>query len=267
MRKISKGRHSTLFDTFITIYAPTVWEDIHEIGVPKDAHEDTKLQILIDKAKSILEFDDFETDFKIINKSLEQILLVSEKIVNIWYRKTLVYSYKSNSKMMKILNNNFCEHIKESIETNYDTMREKTKKKRENFKIIGKGVKSLAEDLDDEIYDDTDFYEYLLKEFFSGKEEENDSKDINNRFDLTWQFLQKKRNKAKTKNDIDTKASKNRKLRYGVHEKIVNFTVPEANLKLMEGRDDIIRSIFGIDKDKVEKIKTNYNEVQDIMII
>jgi len=218
----------------------------------------------IEKAKKIVDFDDFEDDFKKITISLEQILLVCEKIVNIWYRKTLVYSYKSNSKMMKILNNNFCEHIKENIDSNYDSMREKTRKKREKYKIIGKGVKSLAEEFDSEIFDDTEFYEYLLKEFFNGKEDEAENKDNENRYDLTWQFLQKKR--QKTKNNVDTKSSKNRKLRYGIHEKIVNFAVPEANLKLVEGRDDIVRSIFGQNK-QAAKVKTIDNVINDIVII
>ena len=42
------------------------------------------------------------------------------------------------------------------------------------------------------------------------------------------------------KKDVDRKASKNRKIRYVIHDKIVNFLVPLENLKLLEGRDAIV---------------------------
>jgi len=56
--------------------------------------------------------DTIDEIFKEMNSIYEKIIYAYEKIINIWYRKTLVYSYKSNNKMLKILNNNFCEHIK-----------------------------------------------------------------------------------------------------------------------------------------------------------
>ena len=46
--------------------------------------------------------------------------------------------------------------------------------------------------------------------------------------------------KGKKVKAIDTKATKNRKIRYIVHDKILNFTTPLDNLKLTEGRDAII---------------------------
>ena len=48
------------------------------------------------------------------------------------------------------------------------------------------------------------------------------------------------------KKDVDRKASKNRKIRYVIHDKIVNFLVPLENLKLLEGRDAIVSNLFGV---------------------
>ncbi|CAL1710726.1 unnamed protein product [Somion occarium] len=68
------------------------------------------------------------------------------------------------------------------------------------------------------IFDDTDFYQQLLRDVIdtrgSGIGEEE-----------SWVARQHAR-KAKKKANVDTKASKGRKLRYEVHEKIQHFMVP-----------------------------------------
>lgn len=49
----------------------------------------------------------------------------------------------------------------------------------------------------------------------------------------------------KIKKEVDRRASKNRKIRYVVHEKLVSFMTPADNLSLQEGRESILRSLFG----------------------
>ncbi|KAF8343463.1 apoptosis-antagonizing transcription factor [Amanita rubescens] len=68
------------------------------------------------------------------------------------------------------------------------------------------------EDLD--IFDDTDFYQQLLRDVI-------ESKGTGGVDD--WMTVQKEK---KAKKKVDTKASKGRKIRYHVHEKIQNFMVP-----------------------------------------
>jgi hypothetical protein len=48
------------------------------------------------------------------------------------------------------------------------------------------------------------------------------------------------------KKEVDRKASKNRKIRYIIHEKIVNFMTTQDNIKLEEGRDAIVNNLFGV---------------------
>ena len=50
---------------------------------------------------------------------------------------------------------------------------------------------------------------------------------------------------ATEKKEVDRKASKQRKIRYIVHEKLVNFMVPQDNLALGESREAVLRSLFG----------------------
>ncbi|KAL0580603.1 DNA-directed DNA polymerase delta [Marasmius crinis-equi] len=76
------------------------------------------------------------------------------------------------------------------------------------------GTTSQAEEKDEDIFDDTDFYQQLLRDVI-------DSRDASGASD--WMMAQKER---KAKKKVDTKASKGRKLRYEVHDKLRNFMVP-----------------------------------------
>jgi len=214
------------------------------------------------------ELPDFDEIYNIVRPVYDRIMAISEKIIDIWYRKTLVYSFKSTqgNKMLKILNNNFCDHIKTNIETNFHNIREKTMKISINEKILGKRNRSITKEYDEEIYNDNDFYSYLLKEFISGKEESMKNDSSNSRYDLTLQYLLNRQKNKKNKN-VDTRASKCRKLRYDKHEKIINFMVPFANHKVNFGRDEIVRSIFGLDRGKVNRTIEDVDDESGIEII
>jgi len=47
------------------------------------------------------------------------------------------------------------------------------------------------------------------------------------------------------KKDIDTRASKGRKIRYIVHDKLLNFMITRDNLDTLDGRDQILANLFG----------------------
>ncbi|KAH7397161.1 traub transciption factor family protein [Pyrenochaeta sp. MPI-SDFR-AT-0127] len=96
---------------------------------------------------------------------------------------------------------------------------------------------------DPAIYDDADFYGLLLKELL-----EQRSADINSNgaaefvVQAPWQVARE----AKTKKVVDTKASKGRRLRYTVQEKLQNFMAPEERGDWGERqRDDLFSSLFG----------------------
>ncbi|CAK3984054.1 related to Che-1 [Lecanosticta acicola] len=92
---------------------------------------------------------------------------------------------------------------------------------------------------DPKIYDDADFYGLLLKELLEQKAQ--DSVTASN-IDLGFQM----RREAKTKRNVDTKASKGRKLRYTAHEKLENFMAPEDRTRWGERQaDELFGSLFG----------------------
>jgi protein AATF/BFR2 len=79
---------------------------------------------------------------------------------------------------------------------------------------------------DPHIYDDADFYQLLLKELVDQRMMDSSSTSApsdGGRPVAQWTAVKE----AKTKKNVDTKASKGRKMRYTVHEKLQNFMAPE----------------------------------------
>ncbi|XP_042003374.1 protein BFR2-like isoform X2 [Salvia splendens] len=70
---------------------------------------------------------------------------------------------------------------------------------------------------DPELLDDSEFYQQLLKEFFETVDPS--SSEV--------AFYALKRLQTKKRKNVDRRASKSRKIRYHVHEKIVNFMAPQ----------------------------------------
>ncbi|KAG6919002.1 hypothetical protein DXG01_010241 [Tephrocybe rancida] len=68
---------------------------------------------------------------------------------------------------------------------------------------------------DPNIFDDTDFYQQMLRDVIDARGNAAGGDD--------WVAIQKQK---KAKKKVDTKASKGRKLRYDAHEKLQNFMVP-----------------------------------------
>ncbi|KAM7207322.1 Apoptosis antagonizing transcription factor domain containing protein [Naviculisporaceae sp. PSN 640] len=82
-------------------------------------------------------------------------------------------------------------------------------------------AKKIEEDKD--IYDDADFYQLLLKELVDQRSTDAAAPGGEHVATVRWAALKE----AKTRKQVDRKASKGRKLRYTVHEKLQNFMAPE----------------------------------------
>ncbi|KAF2870135.1 apoptosis-antagonizing transcription factor [Massariosphaeria phaeospora] len=93
------------------------------------------------------------------------------------------------------------------------------------------------------IYDDADFYGLLLKELL---EQRNAELAGNGPAEFVVQAPWQAVREAKTKKVVDTKASKGRRLRYTVHEKLQNFVAPEERGTWGERqREELFSSLFG----------------------
>jgi protein AATF/BFR2 len=79
---------------------------------------------------------------------------------------------------------------------------------------------------DPDIYDDGNFYQMLLKELVDQRRVESLTAPVNGGDAgkaMQWTAVKE----AKTRKNVDTKASKGRKMRFTVHEKLQNFMAPE----------------------------------------
>jgi protein AATF/BFR2 len=88
------------------------------------------------------------------------------------------------------------------------------------------------------IYDDADFYQLLLKELVDQRMVDSNSSVApvggSERPIAQWTAVKE----AKTKKNVDTKASKGRKMKFTVHEKLQNFMAPEARGNWEQDRID-----------------------------
>lgn len=98
--------------------------------------------------------------------------------------------------------------------------------------------KKVAEDTS--IYDDADFYQLLLKELVDQRSSDSGagSNANGNVPTVRWTAIKE----AKTRKQVDRRASKGRKLRFTVHEKLQNFMAPEDR-RMWE--EEAINRLFG----------------------
>ncbi|XP_054742237.1 protein Aatf [Anastrepha obliqua] len=91
-----------------------------------------------------------------------------------------------------------------------------------------------------ELYDDSDFYHQQLRELIEYKTNTSVSAS-----EITQQYVELQKLRQKMKKKVDTRASKGRKLRYTVHNKLINFMAPDdTSTWTEESKDELYRSLF-----------------------
>ncbi|CAG8681804.1 1399_t:CDS:2 [Cetraspora pellucida] len=109
-----------------------------------------------------------------------------------------------------------------------------------------------------EIFDDTDFYQQLLRELIESRMIDNDDPVA---LGLRWATL--KQTKQKKKN-VDTKASKGRRVRYHVHEKLQNFMVPIPSGTWHDDMiDELYSSLLGNKHEELDTDESDGKESND----
>ncbi|KAI8322200.1 TRAUB-domain-containing protein [Martensiomyces pterosporus] len=154
-----------------------------------------------------------------------------------WSNKVQTSTGVSTSKKFKAVNQGILHQINQTL-AGKERLIERTQLKRAEYSIIGKpsaekesadetrstsvAVDAHLKDHDAEIFDDTDFYQQLLRELIESRMV--DTNDPTASLGVRWAAVkQQSRNK---KRNVDTKASKGRKIRYHVMEKLQNFMPP-----------------------------------------
>ncbi|KDO54757.1 hypothetical protein CISIN_1g041037mg [Citrus sinensis] len=112
------------------------------------------------------------------------------------------------------------------------------------FEAVAVGVdntkgKEENPDGDPELLDDSEFYQQLLKEFFETIDPTSSESA----------FYAIKKMQTKKRKIVDRRASKSRKIRYNVHEKIVNFMAPQP-MDLPPMAPKLFENLFGLKTQK-----------------
>lgn len=99
-----------------------------------------------------------------------------------------------------------------------------------------------------EIFDDSDFYHQLLRELIEYK-----SNSGENQSEITQKFIELQKVRSKMKKKVEARSSKGRKIRYNVHNKLMNFMPPKDESEWTdEAKTELFNSLFG-------KINANEN--------
>lgn len=165
------------------------------------------------------------------------------------HRKAVLEKWSAKTRTTKIataqrqLNNSAEQSLTEMLESqinNSNHLISRTQTPRSCAPLQSATTKPVP---DANIYDDADFYGLLLKELLEQRSADLSS---NGTADFVVQAPWQVAREAKTKKIVDTKASKGRRLRYTVHEKLQNFMAPEERgLWGERQRDELFSSLFG----------------------
>ena len=173
-------------------------------------------------------------------KSTEKAAVLHRKaVLERWSNKTKATTVTNNkARLNASAQQTLTEVLDSQLTSSHLVTRTQTPRSCAPLQSAHKGAQPYAA-----IYDDADFYGLLLKELL-----EQRSADVNANgtsefvVQAPWQVARE----AKTKKVVDTKASKGRRLRYTVQEKLQNFMAPEERGEWGERqRDELFGSLFG----------------------
>ncbi|XP_008232433.1 PREDICTED: protein AATF isoform X2 [Prunus mume] len=174
---------------------------------------------------------DGDEDWSRISQLLSSIATFRNKSIDKWQRKTQVTTGAAAIKSkLHAFNQNISEQVA-SYMRDPSRMVKLMQMRRSAIGVFGtvpgrentpKGEETQCDagaqaDGDPELLDDSEFYQQLLKEFFETIDPASSE----------TAFYSLKKLQTKKRKIVDRRASKSRKIRYNVHEKIVNFMAPE----------------------------------------
>ncbi|XP_051160987.1 protein AATF-like [Leptopilina boulardi] len=187
--------------------------------------------------------EDYE---KIIAKNHQEFLQYRNSVIQKFDDKTKISTGKANKNTGQ--NQSVLKQI-EYVLNDREKLLKRTRLKRSNYNTLGKVILNEmdqdgrhVQDYDGEIFDDDDFYQQLLREVIESKCAENtDPMQLSRQ----WAQLQNMRNKMKR--NIDTRATKGRRIRYVVHQKLVNFMAPITynDSWTDSAKNELYNSLFG----------------------
>ncbi|KAF9362861.1 hypothetical protein BGX34_005371 [Mortierella sp. NVP85] len=235
----SKHNLRSLIDTLITVRT-SLLRNMPDVKVPKSNKR--QLSDLEDEEARNLDDDTWQSKaWKDIEALDDSWRTYRNNTLEKWSNKVQIASGIPLNKKFKAMNQGIIHQISQTM-ADKERLVKRTQLKRSEYHILGTApqAKEDGEGADDgmektpetsqldahlsnhneEIFDDTDFYQQLLRELIESRMVDNDDPTA---MGMRWAAL---RQTKQSKKQVDTKASKGRRLRYHVHEKLQSFMAP-----------------------------------------
>lgn len=225
-------------------------EEIKSDSEPEELEDKTSKSNSNSRKRKI---SDYEKDISEIHSKYAK---YRNSVIQKWHEKTKILLSKNKDSTSVLDQIQYMLSDKEKL-------LKSTRTKRSSYKIIGKENEECNSEndqsdtnndqnefYDPEIFDDDDFYHQLLRELIEFR-----SADLTDPVQLGRQWVQLQSLRNKMKRNIDTRATKGRKIRYAVHSKLVNFMAPFDENKMSDfAKNDLYNSLFG---EHQSVVKTN----------
>lgn len=184
-----------------------------------------------------------------ISQMQSRIASFRDMSVDKWQRKTQVTSGAAGIKnKFQAFNQNISEQVAFYMR-DPSRMVKGMQQRRSVVPVFGNVTNATPDDEvtnadgDPELLDDSEFYQQLLREFFENVDPKSSETAL-----YAVKRLQTKKRKI-----VDRRASKSRKIRYHIHEKIVNFMAPEPmNIPPMAPK--LFENLFGLKTQKLAPV-------------
>lgn len=233
---------------------PSDTEDEENPENMTNSHSDKTKSVNQNTLKKKRKLEDYEKEIFTSHKSFKT------------FRDTTIQKWNEKTRLASVTNikntptNTILQQIS-YILSDREKLVKRTQLKRSEYEIVGYKKPSNEENQEEkgaevnpvmksrkdddeyipEIFDDSDFYHQLLRELIECK-----SADISDPVQLSRQWIALQQMRSKMKRKVDTKATKGRKIKYVVHNQLVNYMAPEKSMKWTdESISELYSSLFG----------------------
>ncbi|XP_011136230.2 protein AATF [Harpegnathos saltator] len=238
-KNIDKNEDKSV-DNLVDEEIPSDTED--ELGNEEGPSDDEKAKLAEEPTpRKRLKYNDYE---RVLRESHNSYIEYRDSVIRKWNEKTrIITSSLSKGGGAQTTLNQIAFAM-----SDIGKLRKKTRLKRSEYNIVRKSLPPDDNDgrrfqeYDPEIYDDDDFYHQLLRDLIEYK-----SADVTDPIQLSKQWIQLQNMRRKMKRKIDTRATKGRRVRYNIHNKLVNFMAPITVYDTWTdpAKNELYSSLFG----------------------
>jgi len=196
-----------------------------------------------------------EQIWEILNKTQNSFKDKTYDIIENWMEKTQIHINAKLKQTVKSLGLHPLRQAEDKYTKNKQKMISKAQTKSKAFRVLGNAVQTIHDMKDSEIYDDSEFYQTFLRDYLALNAKVGGNSKEEEELNWTYKYLQSKGIAKKEKIGaplIESKKRKNKTIKYVVHERLVNFMAQQENPNLIPGYGNIVKSLFGIQREEAE---------------